>query len=165
MAHPILLLGLALGAGLAWVKRSNAKAVPATTDAALIDPAEKGHPNAENARLAIVNAMAVNSVTLYEQTAKAIETQLRMPKTAGHLRTWSTMAQQGGHTIAGDDDGEVGSSAPPAAAKRLPDWLRFSATQSKLVGDPRLIRATADVMRSMGYGPHADLHLRALDAR
>lgn len=228
MAHPILFLGLALGAGLAWAKRGSAAPVPATTDAALIDPAEKAHPNAETARLAIVNAMTVNSVTLYEMTAKAIAEQLKMPKTAGHLRAWSTMAQQGGHTIAGDDEGDevgarrrrrrrrrarrpsassqamvqaaaasspvlaplvsYGASAPSDAfefddeggsdgddegeevgassrrrARPLPEWLKFNATQARLVGDPRLIRATAQLMRGMGYPRHAEIHLQALD--
>jgi hypothetical protein len=231
MAHPILLLGLAVGAGLAWAKRGSSAPVPATTDAALIDPAEKTHPNAETARLAIVNSMTVNSVSLYEMTARAIETQLKMPKTAANLRTWSTMAQQGGHTIAGDDGDEVGarrrrrhrrrsrraaaasmamvqaaaasspvlaplvrygSSSPSdtidtdeggddeggdedevgaaarprrlsSGAKRLPDWLRFNATQAVLVGDPSLIRATAHLMRRMGYVKHAEIHLRALN--
>jgi hypothetical protein len=221
-----MLLGLALGAGLAYSKRASSS-VPATTDAVLIDPAEKAHPNAETARKAIVNAMTVNSMTLYEMTAVSIETQLRMPKTAANVRTWATMAKQGGHTIAGDevggsegygDDGdEVGArkrwvaslfrkvTAAKASAKKkkrrngssaaasvdwssaqddegggdedddevgassrrkktLPDWLRFSATQSMLAGDPRLIKATAQVMRRMGYHEHAAIHLRALGA-
>lgn len=288
MAAPILLLGLGVGAALALAKRASSSKPPPTTDAALIDPSERTHPAAETARLAIVNAMTVNSMTLYEMTARAIETQLRMPKTAANVRTWATMAKQGGHTIAGDEvgaddfgDDEVGaarrrvsklyraklkarrarrkaaaasagtaapaaaaSSSKPAAKKRrrrrrkvtpalaaaaaapsvatvlaaatpapqassygygygsaaplvdwesdeeeededdagdddagdddevgassrrssgvrrLPDWLRFQATQSKLVGDPRHIEATALLMRRMGYVEHAEIHLR-----
>lgn len=248
MMHPILLLGLAVGAGLAWTKRSAAAATPATTDAALIDFSEKSHPNAETARKAILNSMRVNSLTLYEMTAVAIETQLRMPKTAANLRTWATMAKQGGNAIAGefgygDDGDEVGArrrrrpkqlaaatsptkkrrrrrrarsaivpelaaaaavptvenvlaaaraeEAPSyarsygygasdwgdegedeeegdededevgaARSKELPEWLRFSATQSKLAGDPKLIRATALLMRRMGYVRHSEIHLQ-----
>ena len=166
--HPILLLGLALGAGLAFTKRSNASSAPATTDAALIDPVERMHPNAETARKAIVNAMQVNSLSLYEQTAVAIETQLRMPLTAGHLRSWAAMAKQGGHAVAGSEgygDDEVGASRPRMLRGRrggkqmLPDWLRFSATQSKPAGDPNLIKATAKVMRRMGYVEHSEILL------
>lgn len=179
MVSPILILGLAVGAGLAWAKGKSSGPVAPTTDLALIDPSEKTHPNAETARLAIVNAMTVNSVTLYEMTAKAIETQLKMPKTAGHLRTWSKTAQQGGHAIAGEDDVAqlqassssspvlaslvAGSSRRGGKASRLPDWLRFHATQSKLAGDPRFIVATAQVMRRMGYRQEAEIHLRSLE--
>lgn len=179
MVSPILILGLAVGAGLAWAKSKGSGPVAPTTDLALIDPSEKTHPNAETARLAIVNSMTVNSVTLYEMTAKAIETQLKMPKTAGHLRTWSKTAQQGGHTIAGDDDvaqlqASAGSSPVLASlvvgakrggkAARLPDWLRFQATQSRLAGDPRFIDATAKVMRRMGYRQEAEIFLRSLES-
>jgi hypothetical protein len=65
----------------------------------------------------------------------------------------------GGFDDEADDDDEVGASGKP---KRLPDWLRFSATQSKLAGDPRFIRATAQVMQRMGYAAHAKIHLQAL---
>jgi hypothetical protein len=60
----------------------------------------------------------------------------------------------------GDEDDDVGASRP---RKRLPDWLRFSATQSKLTGDPKFIRATAAVMHGMGYAEHAAIHLKSID--
>ena len=309
MMHPIMLLGLALGAGLAYSKRSSSSKPTVQADSGLIDASEKAHPNAELARKAILNALSVKSLTLYEMTAVAIETQLRMPRTAANLRAYAQMAKQVGDTIAGDDDDEVGGSegygdddvagddddevggsegygdddevgarkrrvsslfkkvtaatrkakrrkrkpaaaaaAPAPAVKRkrrkkraravapalaaavaapsvanvlaaanatpssavvpygaaaprvdwdsaeddedgdgddeggadegdddevgassrrpnkLPEWLRFSATQSMLAGDPKLIKATAQVMRRMGYHEHAEVHLRALSA-
>jgi hypothetical protein len=287
---PFIYLGLALAGGFALLKRSDhPAAVAATTDAALIDPSEKSHPNAEVARRAIVAAMHFNSLTLYENTAIAIEA-LKMPKTAANVRTWAQMAKSGGQTVAGDefeigadDWDEVGAArrvvkklyakhvaakkkprprpkakpkaqakparrpaprraparTPPAlsaptpapaalaavetspnepttpsavlalasspaapaslaewssspsddgqsyddddaesyddeaegeggevgasSSKRLPDWLRFAATQSALAGDPALIEATATVMRRMGHHHHAAIHLRALE--
>jgi len=310
---PIVYLGLAIAGGFALLKRSDSSPpVAATTDAALIDPSEKMSPNAEVARRAIVAAMHFNSLSLYENTAIAIESQLKMPKTAANVRTWAQMAKSGGLTVAGDDDevggthgygdyDEVGAAkrvvkklyakhtaakpkpkarpkpkakplakarkrpsssarpaarvppalnaptpeaspattttpeaptATPAAAaapiaveshpaepatpaavlalasspaapvslsswsgpsddgdgyddaeadddagddedevgatrsrKKLPDWLRFSATQSMLAGDPKLIEATAKVMRRMGYHEHAAVHLRALHSK
>jgi len=257
MLPPIFLAGLAIAGGLAFLKRSGSGSSPAatvapTTDLALIDPSEKTHPNAEVARRAIVAAMHYNSLILYESTAVAIETQLKMPKTAANVRIWAEMAKSGGQTVAGEDsygddvggtdgygDDEVGArrkvvrkilakhkaakakpkpkpkpkARPPArlAAKpkpaadeppplvnwssddndndddggedfggesddadddevgakakrpnKLPDWLRFSATQSMLAGDPQLIRATAQVMRRMGYHKQAAIHLQAI---
>lgn len=234
---PILFLGLALAGGLALASRSSSStsAKPAETiDLAMIDASEKAAPGAEIARQAIANSLRVNSLTLYEMTAVAIETQLHMPKTAGNVRSWAKMAQQGGQTIAGDDevggaegygddDSEVGArrrrhrrvrklharhAATPlpigpgpteegpaplvewanddddddagagddadevgakrrrgalhrrAGSKRLPDWLRFAATQSKLAGDPQLIKATAVLLGRMGYAEHAKIHLK-----
>lgn len=59
----------------------------------------------------------------------------------------------------GDDD-EVGAGARRGGSQRLPDWLRFSATQSMLAGDPKLIRATAQVMARMGHARHAQIYLK-----
>lgn len=228
---PILYLGLAVAGGLAFLGRSSKTPERAhEMDAALIDASEKSAPGAELARKAIRNAMSVNSMTLYEMTAVALETQLRMPKTAMNMRSWADVAKQGGHTIAGDDDDEVGGSegygddevgarrrrrkrvkklyakaaaegsassepvqlaesyaGPPplvnwstaddededdevGAARRrrgvvkrkrpLPDWLKFAATQSKLAGDPQLIKATAVLLGRMGYVEHAKIHLQ-----
>jgi hypothetical protein len=235
MAAPILLLGLAVAGGLAFLGRASKEPEREhTNDLALIDASEKTAPGAELARKAIRNAMNVNSMTLYEMTAVAIENQLKMPKTAMNMRSWADVAKQGGSTIAGDDDDEVGGSegygddevgarrrrkkrvkklyakaaaegtttAEPAqlgessssygpaplvnwsasddedeedeigarrrrgavkrsAGKRpLPDWLKFAATQSKLAGDPKLIKATAVLLGRMGYAEHAKIHLQ-----
>jgi hypothetical protein len=58
----------------------------------------------------------------------------------------------------GDDDDEVGAGLP---RKRLPEWMRFLTTQSKLAGDPGQIEATAMVMQRMGYHRAAKIHLQA----
>src|SRR3982750_574100 len=100
---PFIYLGLAVAGGFALLRRSDTHPpIAATTDAALIDPSEKSHPNAEIARRAIVAAMHFNSMTLFENTAIAIE-GLKMPKTAANVRTWAQMAKSGGQTVAGDE--------------------------------------------------------------
>jgi hypothetical protein len=64
-----------------------------------------------------------------------------------------------------DEDDEIGASvARRRPGKVMPVWLKFNATQSLLAGDPKLIQATATVMRRMGYHEHAAIHLRALAA-
>lgn len=155
MVSPLLIVGGLIAAVLALKSDKPSSSGRSTADA-LIDPSELMHPNAAAVRAIILQTMAAGVPAAYENAAIFAETA-GMPKTAGHIRTWRGM-MQGGGTVAGD---EVGASARGA---QVPDWLKFAATQSKISGDPRYIRATAQAMKRFGYRRAAEIHLQTADA-
>lgn len=153
---PILLLGVALGAAFLLKKPApRAKSTPE----AMVDSSEASSPNAANALFQVTNAIASNDPALIRKTADAIETGLKMPKTAGNLRAWATMVQGSSSSVSGED--ETGASG--RRTEPLPEWLRFHATVSKLSGDPSHIRATAETLKRFGYRKAAEIHLQQLE--
>lgn len=167
MLSPLLLVAGVAAFGAFLFKKAPNDPGPKSTVDALIDPAEKSHPNAENARFQIAQAMATNSISQMTATAEAVEHGLKMPRSAANLRAWRDMARAGGNAVAGDLPGLFQVGAAPKRSQRrgpeVPEWLKFQATQSKLAGDPSFIRATAETMRRMGYRGAAEIHLRTAD--
>lgn len=162
MSPPLVLLGvLAVGALLTRKKaKENTNVI-----SSMIDPSELYSPNASLAAGYIDAAVRSNSRSKLTETARVLEVDYRMPKTAANVRAWLAMmeqnAQHGGTALVAGDIG-YGYPRSDHSRRAVPDWLRFHATQSKYSGDPNHIKATARAMAAAGFRREAKVHIQQL---